>query len=90
MDIRLLKKVSLNFEWLTHPYVYHVVWRKLQITFFGYVQGQKVDEQRITLSRSLIKVRGFLPHSIEYLFATIDDDVIYALELFIDNIDINI
>lgn len=50
----------------------------------------RFDEQRITLSRSLIKVRGFLPHSIEYLLATIDDDVIYALELFIDNIDINI
>lgn len=50
----------------------------------------RFDEQRITLSRSLIKVRGFLLHSIEYLLATIDDDIIYALELFIDNIDINI
>lgn len=46
--------------------------------------------QRNLLYKDLIKSRGFLPHSVEYLLATIDYDIIYALEKFINNIKIDI
>ncbi|KYN03203.1 hypothetical protein ALC62_05959 [Cyphomyrmex costatus] len=44
-------------------------------------------DQRLVLQRNLVKERGFLPHPVEYLMATIDDDIIGILDTFISSID---
>ena len=38
-------------------------------------------------SKILDRARGFLPHPVEYLMTTIDEDTIYILNTFICSID---
>ncbi|XP_011707612.1 PREDICTED: uncharacterized protein LOC105462607 [Wasmannia auropunctata] len=43
--------------------------------------------QRNALEEALVRERGFLPHPVEYLMATLEEDIIYPLNSFICSID---
>lgn len=51
---------------------------------------RKYDNQRIQLTSDLVRNRGFLPHSVEYIMSTLDKNILRTLDCFIVACDLKI